>query len=123
MTKLSKLVTLADSIKTLESDPKIQQVIAKIKLEREVSPARHNRKFSMKLWEFATKIECASMNISMISKDIKQNGQYWSDADLDLAFAERKNQAQMLIDAQNEYDNEVAILEQAIIDEDNSKVS
>ena len=128
MTKLSKkqvskFVSLADVISDYEKNPEFMNHINKLKKQQKESPARHNRKFSMTLWGCATKIECASMNVSMISKDIKQNGQYWSDADLDLAFAERKNQAQMLIDAQNEYDNEVARLDQAIIDEDNSKVS
>ena len=118
-----EFVSLADVISDYEKNPEFMKHINELKRQQAESPARHNRKFSMKLWEYATKIECASMNVSMISRDIKQDGQYWSDADLDLAFAERKQQAQMLIDAQNEYDNEVARLDQAIIDEDNSKVS
>ena len=118
-----EFVSLADVISDYEKNPEFMKHINKLKKQQKESPARHNRKFSMKLWECATKIECASMNVSMISKDIRQNGKHWSDEDMDLAFAERKNQAQMLVDAQNEYDNEVAVLDQAIIDEDNSKVS
>ena len=117
-----EFVSLADVISDYEKNPEFMKHINKLKKQQKESPARHNRKFSMKLWECATKIECASMNVSMISRDIKDNGQYWSDADLDLAFAERKNQAQMLVDAQNEYDAEVAVLDQAILDEDNNKV-
>jgi hypothetical protein len=118
-----QFISLADVISDYEKNPEFMKHINELKRQQEESPARHNRKFSMKLWEYATKIDCAAMNVSMISKDIRQNGKHWSDEDMDLAFAERKNQAQMLVDAQNEYDNEVAVLDQAIIDEDNSKVS
>lgn len=118
-----EFVSLADVISDYEKNPEFMKHINKLKKQQAESPARHNRRFSMKLWECATKIECAAMNVSMISKDIRQNSNHWSDADLDLAFAERKNQAQMLVDAQNVYDAEVAMLDQAILDEDNSKVS
>ena len=123
MAKSTKFVSLADIISDYEKNPEFMNHVNQLKKQQKESPARHNRKFSMKLWEYATKIQCASMNVAMISQDIKDNGQYWSGEDLDLAFAERKNQAQMLVDAQNAYDAEVAVLDQAIIDEDLSKVS
>ena len=114
-----EFVSLADVISDYEKNPEFMKHINELKRQQAESPARHNRKFSMKLWEYATKIECAAMNVSMISKDIRQNGNQWSNEDMTLACAERKKQAQMLVDAQNEYDAEVAVLDQAIIEEDN----
>jgi hypothetical protein len=119
--QVQQFISLADVISDYEKNPEFMKHINELKRQQAESPARHNRKFSMKLWEYATKIECASMNVSMISRDIKQNGKHWSDEDINLAFAERKLQAQMLVDAQNAYDAEVAVLDQAIIDEDNAK--
>lgn len=121
MAKKQKFVSLADIISDYEKNPEFMKTINKLKQRQKESPARHNRQFSLKLMEYGTKVQCAAMNVALITQDINRNGSRWSKEDLDLAWAHRKEQAQMMIDAQNEYDAEVAILDQAIIDEDLAK--
>ena len=115
--------SLADQIENLEKDPKFIKILDNLKKEQQESPARHALRFNMELWGYATEVQCHSMNVKMIARDMHENGPMWSSSDLLLAEKHLKEQAKLHDIAKNKYDKLLAKLEQAVVDEDNSKIA
>ena len=119
--KVAKFVTLADSIKNLESDPRIQKAIAEIKRKREVSPARHNRQFNLELMNISMELNGRCQLIGYFTSNLLDES--LDTADREMCYQRRREEVLLVTALQVRHDKLVAELDQAIIDEDNSKVS
>lgn len=118
---MTKFVTMAEAVSQLEQNPKMQELIKTLKERKEKSPARHNRQYNIEL-----------MNISMMLNHHCQQISYCTSVVLDDEYSQEdrneayKCRAESLIEAaklQQQYNDLVAELDQAIIDEDNNKIA
>ena len=119
-----KIVTnLADAILKIEQNPEFQAALKRVKQEREKSPARHERKYNVDLMRLSHEINAHSLNIAIVTQQLRQHGQDFSKEDLDLAWNSRKEEVFAAATAYKKYDALVAKLDQAIIDEDNLTIN
>jgi hypothetical protein len=121
MTKSTKHISMAEAVANLEKNPQVQAALAEVKRKREASPARHNRQFNLELMNISMELNGRCQTISWCTDGVLDDD---LDYDERAKFYERRREELLLVTAlQVRHDQLVAELDQAIIDEDNSKVS
>ena len=120
MAKSKKYITMAESVARLEKSPVIQKALAEIKRKRDISPARHERQFSLDLMNISMELNGRCQIISMCTQALLDNSRDLEDRQ---GFYDRRREEVLLVTGlQIKHDKIMAELDQAIVDEDNAKV-
>jgi hypothetical protein len=114
-----KYISLAESVAKLEQEPAIQKALAEIKRRREVSPARHNRQFSLELMNISMELNGRCQIISWCTQALLDESRDMEDRQD--SYDRRREELLLVTDLQVRYDKIAAELDQAILDEDNAK--
>jgi hypothetical protein len=115
-----KYITMAESVAMLEKQPAIQKALAEIKRKREVSPARHNRQFSLELMNISMELNGRCQIIGWCTQGLLDESR--SIEDRQDSYDRRREELLLVTDLQVRHDKIAAELDQAILDEDNAKL-
>lgn len=121
MAKSKKYITMAESVARLEKSPVIQKALAEIKRKRDISPARHERQFSIELMNISMELNGRCQIIGMCTQALLDDSRDLEDRQ---GFYDRRREEVLLVTGlQIKHDKIMAELDQAIVDEDAQKVS
>lgn len=114
-----KTVSMIDALNKLESDPKVQALLAEVKARQQQSPARHNRQFNLELMNISMELNGRSKIIGMLTEVILDNE--YSNEDRDEAYTRRQSEIFAVAKLQQQHDDLVRELDLAIRNEDAMK--
>lgn len=120
MTKSTKYITMAEAVANFEKNPQVQVALAEIKRKREESPARHNRQYNLELMKISMELNRRCQIIGWATQGLLDETLSMEDRQELLVI--RREEVLIVSDLQDRQDRLIALLEQAIIDEDNAKL-
>ena len=121
MSKSQKFVSLSDVVSNFEKTPEFQQLIGKLKKERDESPARHERKFNIDLMNYSMEINFQCQQIGYITNQVLNNASEYTEEEIDELFAKRQKIIFDLARVQQKHDDLVRKLDSEIVLEDFQK--
>lgn len=121
MSKSQKFVSLSDVISNFEKTPEFQQLITKMKQERDASPARHERKFNLDLMNYSAEINFQCQQIGYITNQVLNNASEYTEEQINELFDRRQQAIFDLARVQQKHDDLVRKLDSEIVLEDFQK--